>query len=53
VDLNKYSAKKMEGISLVRDGSTGDIVNGYVINAVSVKGIPIIMEREVLEKGDV
>ena len=37
VDLNKYSAKKMEGLSMVRDGSTGDIVSGYVLNAVSVK----------------
>lgn len=52
VDLNKYSAKKMEGISKVRDGSTGDIINGYVINAVSVNSIPIIMEREELEEGD-
>jgi len=52
VDLNKYSAKKMEGISKVRDGSTGRIVNGYVLNAVSVKGIPIMLEREELEDGD-
>lgn len=48
VDLNKYSAEKMEGLSLVRDGSTGHIVNGYVLNAVSVNGIPIMMEREKL-----
>jgi hypothetical protein len=27
-------------------------VNGYVLNAVSVNGIPIMLEREVLEKGD-
>ena len=52
VDLNKHSAEKMEGITKVRDGSTGDIVNGYVINAVSVKSVPIIMEREELEEGD-
>jgi hypothetical protein len=52
VDLNKYSAKKMEGLSRVRDGSTGDIVNGYVLNAVSVNGIPVILEREELEDGD-
>jgi len=52
VDLNKYSAKKMEGLSRVRDGSTWDIVNGYVLNAVSVKWIPVILEREELEDGD-
>jgi hypothetical protein len=42
----------MEGLSRVRDGSTGDIVNGYVLNAVSVNGIPVILEREELEDGD-
>lgn len=52
VDLNKYSAEKMEGLSMVRDGSTGDIVNGYVLNAVSVQGIPVMLEREELEDGD-
>lgn len=52
VDLNKYSAEKMEGLSMVRDGSTGDIVNGYVLNAVSVKWIPVMLEREELEDGD-
>ncbi len=52
VDLNKYSAKEMEGLSKVRDGSTGNIVNGYVLNSVSVRGIPILMEREELEDGD-
>ena len=49
VDLNKYSAKKMEGIKKVRDGSTGQIVNGYVLNGVSVRWIPLMMEREILE----
>jgi len=49
VDLNKYSAKKMEWIKKVRDGSTGNIVNGYVLNAVSIKGVPIMMEREELK----
>jgi hypothetical protein len=52
VDLNKDSAKKMEGLSKVRDGSCGDIVNGYVLNAVCVNGIPIMLEREELEDGD-
>lgn len=37
---------------MVRDGSTGDIVNGYVLNAVSVQGIPVMLEREELEDGD-
>ena len=52
VDLNKYSAEKMEGLSMVRDGSTGDIVNGYILNAVSIQGIPVMLEREELEDGD-
>jgi hypothetical protein len=52
VDLNKDSAKKMEGLSRVRDGSRGEIVNGYVLNAVCVNGIPVMLEREELEDGD-
>ena len=52
VDLNKYSAQKMEWLSKVRDGSTGDITNGYVLNAVSVNGTPVILEREELEDWD-
>jgi hypothetical protein len=52
VDLNKDSAKRMEGLSKVRDGSRGEIVNGYVLNAVCVHGIPVMLEREELEDGD-
>jgi Transposase DDE domain len=48
VDLNKNSAEKMQGLTKVRDGSTGTIVNGYVCNAVSVWGIPLFIEREKL-----
>jgi len=48
VDLNKSSAKKMQGLTKVRDGSTGSIVNGYVCNAASVRGIPLFMDREKL-----
>ncbi len=38
----------MEDLRKVRDGSTGNIVNGYVLNAVSIKWIPLLMERELL-----
>jgi hypothetical protein len=37
VDLNKYSAQQMEDLKKVRDGSTGNVVNGYVLNAVSLQ----------------
>lgn len=52
VDLNKHSAKQMEDLKKVRDGSTGNIVNGYVLNAVSLQWIPLLMERELLKDTD-
>lgn len=50
VDINKNSAKKMEDLKIVRDGSTGSYWNGYVLHWVSVRGIPLLLEREKLEK---
>ena len=50
VDLAKPCARTMEGLSLVRDGSTGNIVNGYMFHGASVRGIPVILEREDLGK---
>lgn len=46
VDINKNSAKKMEGLKIVRDGSEWTFWNGYIFNAVSVRGIPILFDRE-------
>lgn len=46
VDLAKQYAKLMEGLSKVRDGSTGDIVNGYIFLAASIDCIPVILRRE-------
>lgn len=46
VDIAKPSAKAMEWLSLVRDGSTGNIVSGYVYHGASIRGIPVILERE-------
>ena len=50
VDIAKPCAEKMEWISLIRDGSTWEIVNGYLFHGVSIRGIPVILERENLEK---
>ena len=50
VDLAKPCAKRMEGLSRVRDGSTGAIVNGYMFHGASIRGIPVVLERENLGK---
>ena len=50
VDIAKPCAEKMEWLSLVRDGSTWEIVNGYLFHGVSIHGVPVILERENLEK---
>lgn len=50
VDVPKPEAEVMEGLSRVRDGSTGAIVNGYLFHGASVRGIPVILEREDLGK---
>ena len=50
VDIAKPSAKAMEWLSLVRDGSTGDIVNGYVYHGASIRWVPVILERENLSR---
>lgn len=49
VDIAKQYAKLMEWLSKVRDGSTGDIVNGYIFLAASIEWIPVILRREDLE----
>lgn len=46
VDINKYSAKKMEWLKIVRDWSKWELVNGFVFHGVSVKGIPLFLNRE-------
>lgn len=46
VDINKNSAKKMEWLKKVRDGSEWTIGNGYIFHAVSVRGIPFLFDRE-------
>lgn len=46
VDINKNSAKKMEGLKVVRDGSEGTFWNGFIFNSVSVYGIPFLFDRE-------
>lgn len=40
----------MEWLSLVRDGSTRDIVNGYIFHWASIRWIPVILEREDLSR---
>lgn len=46
VDIAKPKAQKMEWINRVRDGSTGNIVTGYIFHGVSIDGIPVILQRE-------
>ena len=46
VDSNKNSAKKMEGLKVVRDWSRGTFWNGYVWHWVSIKWIPLFLDRE-------
>jgi hypothetical protein len=51
VDSNKNSAKKMEGLKIVRDWSRNTFWNGYVWHWVSIKGIPLFLDREwIIEK---
>ncbi|MDQ7008684.1 MAG: hypothetical protein Q9M94_00130, partial [Candidatus Gracilibacteria bacterium] len=46
VDINKNSAKKIEGLKIVRDGTSGTLGNGYTFHGVSIKGIPLFLKRE-------
>lgn len=46
VDIAKPSAKLMEWIYKVRDGSQDRIVNGFMFHGVSIRGIPVILEQE-------
>jgi len=51
VDSNKNSAKKMEGLKVVRDWSRNTFWNGYVWHWVSIKWIPLFLDREwIIEK---
>ena len=46
VDIAKPTAKLMEWIQKIRDGSSWKIVNWYMFHWVSIKWIPVIMEQE-------
>ena len=46
VDIAKPTAKLMEWIHKIRDGSTWKIVNWYMFHWVSIKWIPVIMQQE-------
>lgn len=46
VDTNKNSAKKMEWLKIVRDGSEWTLWNWFTWHWVSIKGIPLFLERE-------
>lgn len=50
VDIAKPEARAMEWLSKVRDWSTGNIVSWYLFHWVSIKWIPVILEREDLWK---
>ena len=50
VYVAKPCARTMEWLSRVRDGSTGAIVNGYLFHGASIRGIPVVLEREDLGK---
>jgi len=51
VDSNKNSAKKMEWLKIVRDWSRRTFWNGYVWHWVSIKSIPLFLDREwIVEK---
>ena len=51
VDSNKNSAKKMEWLKIVRDWSRWTFWNGYVWHWVSIKSIPLFLDREwIIEK---
>ena len=51
VDSNKNSAKRMEWLKIVRDWSRWTFWNGYVWHWVSIKSIPLFLDREwIIEK---
>lgn len=50
VDIAKPEARTMPWLSKVRDWSTWNIVNWYLFHWVSIKWIPVILEREDLWK---
>ncbi|MCD5380413.1 transposase [Candidatus Gracilibacteria bacterium] len=52
VDINKNSAKKMEGLKKVRDATRNTFGSGYVLHGVSVKGIPLLLEREGIKENE-
>ncbi len=52
VDMNKNSAEKMEGLKLVRDWSEWTLWNWFVHHGVSVKWIPIFLDREKIKKDE-
>ena len=52
VDINKNSAEKMEGLKVVRDWSMWTLWNWFVHHWVSVKWIPIFLDREKIKKDE-
>ena len=52
VDTNKNSAKKMEWLKPVRDGSKWSIWNGFTWHCVSIKSIPLFFKRERIKEND-
>lgn len=50
VDTNKNSAKKMEWLKAVRDGSEWSIWNWFTWHSVSIKSIPLFFKRERIKK---
>ena len=52
VDINKNSAKKMEWIKVVRDGSEWSLWNWFKWHWVSIKWIPLFLKRERIKKDD-
>ena len=52
VDTNKNSAKKMQWLKVVRDGSEWTLWNWFTWHGVSVKGIPLFLHRERIKKNN-
>lgn len=50
VDINKNSAKNMEWLKIVRDGSKWTLWNGFKWHWVSIKWIPLFLKRERIKK---
>lgn len=50
VDKNKNSAKKMEWLKIVRDGSKWTLWNWFKRHAISIMWIPLFMKRERIKK---